>query len=172
MKRFAVLACALCLGLTAAGCTKDSDTPVSPTTTNALTFGAQMAAALEVPPVTNTEAQAVCRVSIVLTPAATGTGYVASFTIAAGGFPATSVFIAGHIHSGAAGVNGPPVVDTGLSVAAPLLTPTGSLLITLSGIPVSNEVAQAINANPTGYYFNLHSPLNPGGVIRGQLVKQ
>ncbi len=64
------------------------------------------------------------------------------------------------------------MVDLGLTPAAPLLTPTGSLLITLSGINVPTNVAEAIMANPAGYYVNLHSAVNPGGVIRGQLVRQ
>jgi len=25
--------------------------------------------------------------------------------------------------------------------------------------------------NPAGHYFNMHSALNPGGVVRGQLVR-
>ena len=25
--------------------------------------------------------------------------------------------------------------------------------------------------NPAGNYFNMHTPLNPGGAIRGQLVR-
>jgi filamentous hemagglutinin family protein len=30
---------------------------------------------------------------------------------------------------------------------------------------------QAIINNPAGYYFNAHSAINTGGVVRGQLVK-
>jgi hypothetical protein len=32
-------------------------------------------------------------------------------------------------------------------------------------------VFNAIINNPSGFYFNVHSTLNPGGVARGQLVK-
>jgi hypothetical protein len=28
----------------------------------------------------------------------------------------------------------------------------------------------SIVANPAGFYFNVHTTLNPGGVVRGQLV--
>ena len=33
-------------------------------------------------------------------------------------------------------------------------------------------VVQKIIDNPNGYYYNLHTTLNPGGAIRAQLVKQ
>jgi hypothetical protein len=36
---------------------------------------------------------------------------------------------------------------------------------------VDPALAQTIINNPAGYYFNAHSTLNPGGVVRGQLVK-
>jgi hypothetical protein len=32
--------------------------------------------------------------------------------------------------------------------------------------------AQQIVNNPAGYYFNVHTSANTGGVMRGQLVKQ
>ena len=38
-------------------------------------------------------------------------------------------------------------------------------------VPQVQSQAQAVMDNPAGYYFNMHSPLNPGGVIRGQLVR-
>ena len=41
--------------------------------------------------------------------------------------------------------------------------------INLPITPVAN--AQAIINNPAGFYFNVHSSLNPNGVIRGQLVR-
>jgi hypothetical protein len=30
----------------------------------------------------------------------------------------------------------------------------------------------AIVANPAGFYFNVHTTLNPGGAVRGQLSAQ
>ena len=33
------------------------------------------------------------------------------------------------------------------------------------------DIANQILTNPAGYYFNVHSTLNPGGVARGQLVR-
>jgi hypothetical protein len=83
-----------------------------------------------------------------------------------------SVIVAGHIHSGAAGVAGPPVVALPISVAAPLVSPTGSILIQFTNVAVPEAVANAIKANPAGFYLNLHSALNPAGVVRGQLILQ
>ena len=40
--------------------------------------------------------------------------------------------------------------------------------------PISMDAAtiNSIVANPAGFYFNVHSTLNPGGVVRGQLRAQ
>jgi hypothetical protein len=116
-----------------------------------------------------------------MVPAADGS-YTASFSFQVGGLiragqlPAPldngSVIVAGHIHSGAAGTAGPPVVALPISQAAPILSPTGGVLLTFTNVPVTAATATAILANPGGFYFNLHSALNPAGVVRGQLAKQ
>jgi hypothetical protein len=66
-----------------------------------------------------------------------------------------------HIHVGAAGVNGPIVVD--LQVLPP------GQEACFAADPV---VLGAIAANPAGYYVNLHTEVFPDGVIRGQLSAQ
>lgn len=59
-----------------------------------------------------------------------------------------------HIHSGAAGVNGPVVVNF-----------SGQLTGTdLADLDLANVLA-----NPTNYYVNLHNSVYPGGALRGQL---
>lgn len=63
---------------------------------------------------------------------------------------------AAHVHTGAAGVNGPPVVT--LSVGS------GQC------VPVKPEVLKPIVAAPAGYYVNVHNAAYPGGAIRGQLA--
>ena len=69
--------------------------------------------------------------------------------------------VAAHIHKGAAGANGPPVV----SLDAPA---TGKA----SGCkPASADVANALIADPAGYYVNVHTAAAPGGAVRGQLSK-
>ncbi len=67
--------------------------------------------------------------------------------------------VAGHIHSGAKGVDG------GVAVALdPAKFNHGSACV-----PVTAAVAKDIAMNPDMYYFNLHSKKYSGGVVRGQL---
>lgn len=69
--------------------------------------------------------------------------------------------VAAHIHKGAAGANGPPSVgldSPGSGKAEGCKT-------------VSAEVANALIADPAGYYVNVHTAAAPGGAIRGQLSK-
>jgi CHRD domain len=61
-----------------------------------------------------------------------------------------------HVHSGAAGANGPPVAKLDL----------GSDLC----IAVEPDVLKAIVAAPGNYYVNVHNAEFPGGAVRGQLA--
>lgn len=179
MKRFATVA--LMLAVTTSACTKDDDNtnPVAPTGT--VTLVSQMTASQEVPAATPPENAAAGTAKVTLVPTSGG-AYSATFLFQVGGLvragllPAPldngSVIVAGHIHSGAAGVVGPPVVALPISVAAPLVSPTGAILIQFTGVAVPADVASAILANPAGFYINLHSAINPAGVVRGQLVRQ
>ncbi len=45
----------------------------------------------------------------------------------------------------------------------------GTHIITTTATATELGRIQAIIDNPAGYYFNLHSPVNPGGAVRGQL---
>lgn len=66
---------------------------------------------------------------------------------------------AAHIHAGAAGVAGPPVIT--------LEAPTDG---EVSGCTsASDSLLNAIKANPAGYYVNVHNAEYPNGAIRGQL---
>lgn len=70
---------------------------------------------------------------------------------------------AGHIHVGAAGVNGPIRVGFfGTAIPVGLHTITGCL-------NADPAVLAGIVANPAGHYVNLHNAQFPGGAIRGQL---
>jgi len=67
-----------------------------------------------------------------------------------------------HIHTGAAGVNGPVIVNMGVATSGGPNTLIGST--TTSATNVNN-----ILANPTGFYVNIHNSPFPGGAVRGQL---
>ncbi len=176
MKRFAVLACAM--SLVAAGCDK-SISPAVPS--GVVTMVAQLSGASNVPPAGSLETGATGSLRLTMTPAGGG-AYTASFALSLGGLvkagvlpsplDSGSVIVAGYVHQGAAGTVGAPVVVLPISQTAPILSPTGTALITLSGVSVSSAAAAAILANPSGYYFNLYSALNQNGVLRGQLILQ
>jgi CHRD domain len=77
--------------------------------------------------------------------------------------PARESFFAGHIHIGAAGVNGPvQVLLFSGSTDRGLILQTGRR-------EIAATLAAAICANPAGYYVNYHTTDFPGGAIRGQL---
>ncbi len=65
-----------------------------------------------------------------------------------------------HIHVGAAGVAGPPVVVLAPSVPSETC------------IAVDKDVAQKLVATPGDYYVNVHNTAYPKGAIRGQLIPQ
>jgi len=98
-------------------------------------------------------------------------GASTTFTVNLTGFPATTVVNIAHIHEGAAGVAGAIKVNTTLAPGDVTLV-NGAGSFTKINIPVDPALMQAILNNPAGYYFNVHTAANPGGVARGQLVPQ
>ena len=65
-----------------------------------------------------------------------------------------------HIHRGATGVEGPPVVT---------LTENGTLKGCVSN--VSEDLIKEIRQTPGDFYVNVHNAEFPNGAIRGQLMK-
>jgi hypothetical protein len=64
-------------------------------------------------------------------------------------------------------------INTGLSPATAIPIVNGTATLTFNNVVVADPVdVQNIIDNPAGFYFNVHSALNPGGVVRGQLVRQ
>jgi hypothetical protein len=86
------------------------------------------------------------------------------------GFPAGVIGTAAHIHEQVAGQNGSIVVSTGATPGSFTL-PNGSGSLVANGVTVTPvDIMNRIINNPAGFYFNVHSQLNPGGFARGQLV--
>lgn len=166
---------ALCaaIGLIAAtGCSSSS--PSTPTTPTNPTFTAALSPANEVPAIAGAEASGSgdATITLVVTrdSANNVTSATASFAVNLRGFPAGTPINIAHIHQAAAGVNGGIVVNTGLTAGQNVLT-TGSGSFSVANISVTAEIAQGILSNPAGFYFNVHSTQNPGGVARGQLTR-
>lgn len=63
-----------------------------------------------------------------------------------------------HVHEGAAGINGGPVIT--LEMAEDLC------------IAVEPAKLEPILANPANFYVNVHNAAYPAGAIRGQLAKK
>lgn len=68
---------------------------------------------------------------------------------------------AAHIHVGAEGESGPPVVP---------LTPPGLEGASAGCAEAEAEVIQSILDNPSGHYVNVHTGEHPDGAVRGQLL--
>lgn len=140
-------------------------------------FTAQMLAANEVAPVvvnaTETGANGLATITLdIVSSGGTITSAVSRFDVSMTGLASNSVIILAHIHEGSAAVNGPVRVDSGLSPAAPVPANGGAASFSRSNLATSPAIAQGIINNPAGWYFNVHTALSPGGVARGQLVRQ
>ncbi len=155
-----------------AGCSSDS--PSSPSGATKPTFTADIRPSNEVPPVSNAESSGSGNVTVTFDTTTNASGAItaasATFVVNATGFPPNTPINAAHIHPGAAGVNGGVLLSTALAAGEVTLA-NGSGSFTKVVSTVDPAVAQNIINNPAGFYFNIHSTLNPGGVARGQLVK-
>lgn len=152
---------ATCAFLVACG---DDDATTSPSAAP-MVFTGILSPANEVPPVGNAESSGRGAVQI------TVTGSTADVYFQLTGFPGDTRVQGAHIHPGAAGVNGPVTVGTPLTAGAPLLLSNGTVEYRVAGLPVDAATLAGLTSNAGGYYFNIHSPLNPGGFARGQLTR-
>jgi len=172
--RLSILALAVTSSFLIAGCGDDS--PAAPTgpTTVTETFVATLSQANEVPAITN-EGSAAGRVVVTLHENKDAqlnlTSATTDFAVTLTGFNAGTTITAAHIHPGAAGVNGSPLVNLGLTAGEVALV-NGGATITKTGIAFDTAQANAFIANPSTFYFNVHTALNGGGAIRGQLARQ
>ena len=173
MHRLALLALVVCGAATAASCS-DSGSATSPSNLPVV-FSAVLRPANENPPVSNAESTGVgaAQITMHVTRDSAGviTGATADFYFQANGFPGDTRVQGAHIHPGAAGVNGPVIIGGSPTAAAPVPLTNGMVEYRQSGIIVSAANAAAVLANPSGFYFNIHSPSNTGGFARGQLTR-
>lgn len=138
------------------------------------TYSAELKSSNEVPAIA--DAEATCAGTATFKLEATTDSYYynivrakGTFDITITGCPASTSIILAHIHEGAATVNGPIKIDTGLVATAPIAFGTGAR-IQKANVTVDPLIAQALVTNPGSYYVNVHTAAHGGGVIRGQLV--
>src|SRR5437870_3005301 len=142
-----------------------------------LIFRPVMSSGFEVPPVNlDAEGAALVDVQVNRDPQ---TGAITSGTVIFDvdyRFPGPVTITGLHIHNGPLGVNAPVVIDTGTNATSTAVTgATRGNIFRIVEIPASNTTGiAALNGlftDPTQYYINMHTTVNPGGVIRGQLSK-
>jgi hypothetical protein len=159
----------------ATGC--DDKTPSNPTPSPAPNpvFTSTLTSANEVPPIQGAESTAAgtVRIELILTRDTNNaiSAATANFTVTLTGFPNGSAVNIAHIHQAPAGVNAGIAVNTGLAAGEVTLT-NGAGGFTKNAVNVTPATAQAMLDGPAGFYFNVHTTANPGGVIRGQLARQ
>jgi len=162
---------------TVAPTTAPTATPTpAPTPQLKYTFNADLKTTNEVPAIANAEASCTGKGVFTLdtTKDATGkiTAATAGFNLTVTGCPADTKLTLFHIHQAAAGVNGGVKVTGKGDAANPIALATGATTapIVVSNVTVDPVLANDIVSGPAGFYFNVHSTVNGGGVIRGQLV--
>ena len=173
MKRIAIglaasLALAACGGPPASQATATpaptTATP-APTPQTSFLFTANLLSTEEVPPITSAEASCNGTATVTLNKA-TNSG---KFDVEVKGCPATTELNIMHIHRGAKGANGGVVVNSGLAAGEWKLT-AGAGTISKNIATIDAALLNEIIANPAGFYYNIHSTLHGGGVLRGQLA--
>ena len=174
MKRVALLALVLAFGISC------DDSPTSPSDPNVAKFTAILLPSNEVPAITNADAAASGTMQLTMTvtrdSANVITGATYDFQINFTGFPQPTTLTGAHIHNAPAGSNTGVVVGLPLT-ASDTAVPSGQGSLIKTSLPSTSTtvtpaaVAQGIFNNPSGNYFNVHTTLNTGGAIRGQLVR-
>ena len=173
MRRFAKLAVVLAV-FGASAC--DDNNPAGPSNSGPIVFTAQLSAASEAPnPVSNAESAGTGIVTLTFVVPRDSSGNITgsgtwNVQASLSGLTADTTIRLAHIHTGASGVAGPVYLNTGLSAATEIRVPVSGI-INLQNIFLDQTLATTVVANPAGHYFNMHSALNPGGVVRGQLVR-
>ena len=166
MKRLTIALAVITVAAVAARCGSSNSTPTQPS--NLVVYTVNLLPSNEVPAVSN--AENVARGTAVIT-IHKDTNTI-DFAISVNSFPAGSALILSHIHgpNAPAGTNASVFVNTGLTAGnAPALV-NGAATYSFNNVaPSSADQITQILANPSQFYFNVHSTQNPSGVMRGQL---
>jgi hypothetical protein len=127
----------------------------------------------EVPPVTDVTASGTATVTINPTRNITGqiVGGEVTFSVLYD-LPPNSEIIGLNIHKQVAGMNGDPVISSGISRSNSIITPTGrgklSLPVRLQDSEI--ETLKQLLEDPAGFYVNLQTKTYESGLLRGQLT--
>src|SRR5690349_8686502 len=139
-------------------------------------FRGNMTPANEVPPITNESQNATGRATITFHLRRNTAGAIVSGVVDFDidyNFPVPVTVRGLHIHEGAAGVNGPVRIDTGLS-ATSTVDAQGTGNIFRQVVVTSGDALTALGgvlASPKDWYVNLHTSVNTGGLMRSQLTR-
>lgn len=162
MNRLALIAATIAV-LGVAGCGSSSSNPNAPS--DITIFTVPLSALNEVPPITNAEAGARGTAVITINKAKNTIDFNVSLT----GFTPTSAVNIAHIHGPApVGQNATIVVSTTLTPGTVALV-NGAGTFSFPEISAPAATIASILAAPQNFYFNVHTTLNGGGAIRGQL---
>jgi len=142
-------------------------------TTETLFYRATLLPENEVPPVTGLNASASVLITLDVTRDSSGNVTSGAIMFDANyQFAQPPVTLVGfHIHQGLPGALGPVVISSNLTAFTDS-TGTGTITRILS-LPTDDTTLatlKAIVANPGGFYVNMHTSVDPGGAIRGQLT--
>jgi len=164
-----------CLATAAAGCGSTATSPTPTPLPTSYTFIAVLSPANEVPAVTNADATGRGTATLAMAPARHSVGSITAatmnFSVSLTGFPAGTSLTGSHIHNAGAGVNAGVIVNTGLTSGEVVLA-SGAGSFTKNTINVPVDTANNLISGASGFYFNVHTALNTGGAVRGQLAKQ
>ena len=171
MKQAVVFAAAVMAAAGSLGC-GSSKSPSGPSNQPTV-FTVPLRPANEVPAVTNSEIGATGTAVITINTEKDSAGNVTSgniqFSVTMSGFPNGSTATMAHIHNAPAGVSGGVFVGvSAISPGNPIQMPNGSGSFSGTENPGVDKINQILS-NPAGFYFNVHTLLNPTGAIRGQL---
>ena len=169
MKR--IVFSAITLAFVASACTDSPSSPSQPKPT----FSALLKTSNENPPITGAEATGTGNSTMTFDVTRDSSGNITAatvtFVVNLSGFPPGTPIRIAHIHTGGASVNGAVVIDTGLTPGdgLTLADGSGSFIRTATVASTSFGIVNQILANPSAFYFNAHTLVNAGGVVRGQL---